>query len=67
MKIEGFEPIIDMWKDLSVMIGSRVKVSLHGKTFEALAHDIDPDGALVVRTESGVLKKISSGDVVMVR
>jgi len=67
MKSEGFEPIIDIWKDLSVMIGSRVKVSLHGKTFEALAHDIDPDGALVVRTESGVLEKISSGDVLMVR
>jgi BirA family biotin operon repressor/biotin-[acetyl-CoA-carboxylase] ligase len=67
MKSEGFEPIIDIWKDLSVMIGSRVKVSLYGKTFEALAHDINPDGALVVRTESGVLEKISSGDVIMVR
>ncbi|MFA5255527.1 MAG: biotin--[acetyl-CoA-carboxylase] ligase [Candidatus Omnitrophota bacterium] len=67
MKSEGFGPIIDIWKDLSVMIGSRVKVSLHGKTFEALAHDIDPDGALVVRTESGVLEKISSGDVAVIR
>ena len=67
MKSEGFGPIIDIWKDLSVMIGSRVKVTLAGKTFEALAHDIDPDGALVVRTESGVLEKISSGDVIMVR
>ena len=67
MKGEGFEPIIDIWKDLSVMIGSRVKVTLRGKTFEALAHNIDPDGALVVRTESGVLEKISSGDVVMIR
>jgi BirA family transcriptional regulator, biotin operon repressor / biotin---[acetyl-CoA-carboxylase] ligase len=67
MKSEGFGPIIDTWKDLSEMIGSRVKVSLHGKTFEALAHDIDPDGALVVRIESGVLEKISSGDVIMVR
>jgi len=67
MKTEGFEPIIDIWKDLSVMIGSRVKVSVHGKTFEGLAHDINPDGALIVRTESGVLEKISSGDVIMVR
>lgn len=67
MKSDGFEPIIDIWKDLSVMIGSRVKVSIHGKTFEGLAHDINPDGALVVRTESGILEKVSSGDVVMVR
>ncbi len=67
MKSEGFGPIIEIWKDLSVMIGSRVKVSIHGKAFEGLAHDIDPDGALVVRTESGLLKKVSSGDVLMVR
>jgi BirA family biotin operon repressor/biotin-[acetyl-CoA-carboxylase] ligase len=67
MKSEGFDPIIDIWKDLSVMIGSRVKVSIHGRTFEGLAHDINPDGALVVRTESGVLEKVSSGDVTMVR
>lgn len=67
LKKEGFEPIINTWKDLSLMIGSRVKVTLHSKTFEGLAHDINPDGALVVRTESGLLEKISSGDVVMVR
>ena len=67
MKSEGFEPIIDIWKDLSVMIGSRVKVTVAGKTFEALAHDINPDGALVVRLDSGLLEKVSSGDVVMVR
>jgi len=63
----GFEPIIDAWKDLSDMIGSRVKVVLPNRTFEAQAHDIDPDGALVVRLDSGILEKISSGDVVMVR
>ena len=67
MKREGFDPIIEMWKDLSTMIGSRVKVTLAGKTFEGLAHDINPDGALVVRLDSGVLEKISSGDVTMVR
>lgn len=67
LKEEGFGPIIDIWKDHSTMIGSRVKVSLPGKTFEGLAHDINPDGALVVRMESGLLEKISSGDVTMVR
>ncbi|MDP2929137.1 MAG: biotin--[acetyl-CoA-carboxylase] ligase [Candidatus Omnitrophota bacterium] len=66
LKKEGFGPIIETWKDLSSMIGSRVKVTLPGKTFEGLAHDINPDGALVVRTESGLLEKVSSGDVVIV-
>lgn len=63
----GFDPIIDAWKGLSDMLGSRIKVVLPGKTFEGLAHDINPDGALVVRLESGVLEKVSSGDVMMVR
>jgi len=67
MKSEGFGPIIDMWKDLSAMIGARVKVTLPGKAFEGVAHDINPDGALIVRTESGLLERVSSGDVAMVR
>lgn len=63
----GFEPIIDAWKGLSNMLGSRIKVILPGRTFEGLAHDINPDGALVVRLDSGILEKVSSGDVAMVR
>lgn len=67
LKKEGSGPIIEEWKRLSMMLGSRVKIVLPEKSFEALAHDIDPDGGLVVRLESGILKKISSGDVVMLR
>jgi BirA family biotin operon repressor/biotin-[acetyl-CoA-carboxylase] ligase len=63
----GFEPIIDAWKGLSNMLGSRIKVILPGRTFEGLAHDINPDGALVVRLDSGILEKVSSGDVTMIR
>ena len=64
---KGFDQIIDMWKDMTAMLGSRVKVTLQNRSFEAQAHDIDPDGALVVRLDSGVLEKISSGDVVIIR
>lgn len=64
---EGFAPIIEAWKDMSSMLGSRIKVSLPNRVFEGQAHDIDPDGALVVRLDSGVLERVSSGDVVMVR
>lgn len=63
----GFAPIIEAWKNLSAMLGSRVRVALPSKTFEGLAHDINPDGALIVRLDSGMLEKVSSGDVEMVR
>ena len=64
---KGFEPIIESWKSLSAMLGSRVKVVLPNRTFEGLAHDINTDGALIVRLDSGVLENVSSGDVVMIR
>lgn len=67
LKKEGFEPIMNAWKDLSMMIGARIKVVLPNKVFEAQAHDINPDGALIVRLESGILEKVPSGDVIMVR
>ena len=64
---KGFSSVIEAWKGLSAMIGSRVKVTLSNRTFEGLAHDIDPDGSLIVRQDSGVLEKLSSGDIMMVR
>ncbi|MFA5142926.1 MAG: biotin--[acetyl-CoA-carboxylase] ligase [Candidatus Omnitrophota bacterium] len=67
LKKDGFKPIIDEWKHLTDMLGSRVRVVLQNRTFEALVHNIDPDGALVVRKDAGTLERISSGDIVMVR
>jgi BirA family biotin operon repressor/biotin-[acetyl-CoA-carboxylase] ligase len=67
LREEGFEPIADAWKDLTAMLGSRIKVMLPNRTFEGQAHTIDPDGSLVVRLDSGVLEKVSSGDIVIVR
>lgn len=64
---KGFEPIIGAWKDLTAMLGGRVKVTLPNRNFEGQAHDINPDGALVVRLDSGLLENVSSGDVVMIR
>lgn len=67
LKKSGFEPIINAWKDYSAMPGSRIRVTLHGRGIEGVAHDIDNDGSLVVRLDSGVLEKVPSGDVMMVR
>lgn len=64
---KGFGPIIDAWKEMTAMLGSRVRVTLPNRVFEAQAHDINPDGALIVRLDSGVLEKVSSGDVLMIR
>lgn len=67
LKEKGFKPIIEEWRRLSAMLGSRIRVVLQNRTFEGLAHDVDPDGSLVVRLDSGVMEKVSSGDVVLLR
>ena len=67
LKKEGFKPIIEEWKSLSAMLGSRIRVILQNRTFEGQAHNIDENGSLVVRLDSGVLERVSSGDIIMVR
>ena len=67
LRKRGSAPVIEEWKNLSLMIGSRVKVTLPKRSFEALVHDLDRDGALIVRLDSGVLERVSSGDIGMIR
>jgi len=67
LKKDGFRQIMDEWKRLTDMIGSSVKVVVQNRTFEALVHNVDPDGSLVVRRDAGTLERISSGDIIMLR
>ncbi len=67
MKEKGFRTIIDEWKHMSAMLGARIKVALPNRTFEGQVHDIDENGALVVRLSSGVLERVSSGDITIIR
>ncbi|MBN2453862.1 MAG: biotin--[acetyl-CoA-carboxylase] ligase [Candidatus Omnitrophica bacterium] len=67
LKKKGSGPIIEEWKELSAMLGARIRVALPNRSFEAQAHDIDQDGSLVVRLDSGMLQKVAAGDVEMIR
>ncbi|MDD5680716.1 MAG: biotin--[acetyl-CoA-carboxylase] ligase [Candidatus Omnitrophica bacterium] len=64
-KKEGFRAIRDEWRDLSETISRRVKVQCHEGKIEGQALDVDADGALVIRLDSGFNKRILSGDVVI--
>jgi len=64
-KKEGFRSIRDEWRDLSETLSHHVKVHCHEGNIEGQALDVDADGALVVRMESGFHKRILSGDVIM--
>ena len=66
-KKRGFKPIIQEWQDLSAILGSRVKIVSHSEKIEGQAAGVDPDGALIIRLDSGFQKKITAGDVELVR
>lgn len=64
---KGRAKLIAQWKNLSALSGKRVKVFLPGKTIEGQAQDIDEQGALIVRLDSGFKQHVVAGDVVKVR
>ncbi len=64
---QEFNRIIELWKHSSSTIGKRIKVASRKNVTEGIALDIDTDGALLVRKDSGFISRIISGDVVSVR
>jgi BirA family biotin operon repressor/biotin-[acetyl-CoA-carboxylase] ligase len=59
--------IIDEWRKHSYIWASRVRVSYPYGQIEGEALDLDSDGALLVRTSSGVIEKVVGGDIVKIR
>jgi BirA family biotin operon repressor/biotin-[acetyl-CoA-carboxylase] ligase len=61
---EQYGRIIDKWLDVSETIGKRILTqSLSGKKWEGLATGLDEDGCLLLRLDSGMIKRITGGDV----
>lgn len=63
----GFKNIIEKWKKFSTTLGHRVKIISNNENIEGEALDIDTDGGLLVRRDSGFVEKVMVGDVVKLR
>lgn len=63
----GFPVLLEEWRRHAVFLGRRIRVTLPGRTVDGQALDIDPGGALLVRTDAGMIESISAGDVLIVR
>ena len=59
--------ILEKWRQNSLTLGRRVKVYAHKEYLEGEAQDVDVDGGLLVRVDSGITKKVMAGDVVHCR
>jgi BirA family biotin operon repressor/biotin-[acetyl-CoA-carboxylase] ligase len=60
---QGFEPVHKRWKELSSTLGKNIRVNDSNKVTKGKAVDIDSDGGLLIRSESGELIKKITGDV----
>jgi len=60
---KGALPVIEEWRQHSITLGRRVKVYCHKEHIEGEAFDIDIDGGLLVRKDSGIIEKVMAGDV----
>jgi len=61
----GFEPVVERWKELSDIIGRKVRVEMLNQQWTGVAVDIDREGALLLREPEGITRRVISGDVIL--
>lgn len=66
-KKEGFSSVIKQWKAYASTLGTRVRIADQQGDIEGEAVDLDENGGLIIRHESGRTIKRMSGDVVQIR
>ncbi|MFC1670015.1 biotin--[acetyl-CoA-carboxylase] ligase [Spirochaetota bacterium] len=59
----GFADILEEWKRLSQIMGSKIKVDLEKGSIEGEVVEVDKDGFLIIRDSDGNDEKIIAGDV----
>ena len=62
----GPEYILDAWRRSPNVLGVRVRVTLAGEVIQGTALDLDEEGALLVKTDGGSVKRVTVGDVYLV-
>lgn len=60
---EGFAPIRETWLTRAARIGEEVTVRLANERFNGYAEGLGVDGALIVRLESGDIRRVHAGDI----
>ena len=58
----SYDDVLNLWRELSSTIGSRVRIHEDDTTIDGLAKDIGSDGSLIVETDEGLIH-VLLGDV----
>lgn len=59
--------ILKEYKQLSAILDREVEVNYHNRVISGRAIDVDNEGALILRLDSGFHERVLAGDVVMLR
>jgi biotin-[acetyl-CoA-carboxylase] ligase BirA-like protein len=62
---QGFGQILKEWKSLAMFLGSYVEVAVYDEKLSGFATDVDHNGALLIKTQDGRIRKVTSGDVTL--
>ncbi|HET6490366.1 MAG TPA: biotin--[acetyl-CoA-carboxylase] ligase [Syntrophales bacterium] len=60
---EGFAPVIGRWRELSDMVGRRVRVQDFNRSLQGTIAGIDDDGVLLIKTADADIHRVIAGDV----
>ena len=60
---KGSAPVLEAWRTYTTTLGKRIVIQYHNRKSEALALDIDTDGALIIRTDAGLRQRVTAGDI----
>jgi BirA family biotin operon repressor/biotin-[acetyl-CoA-carboxylase] ligase len=63
---DGFDEMIERWKELSFTIGRKIKINDHHVTVEGQAVGLDEYGGLLIKKSDGSIVRKMSGDVLYV-
>lgn len=58
-----FHPILEEWKSFADFLGSPVEIVSYGEKITGLAIGVDRSGALLIKTQKGIMRRVTSGDV----
>ena len=59
--------IVKEYKQLSAILDRELEVNYHNRVISGRAIDVDNEGALILRMDSGFHERVLAGDVVMLR
>jgi len=67
LKAGRFEEVLAEWRSLDITRGALVKATLLEGEVQGRATDIDRDGALLIAEEGGEVRRITAGDIEILR